>query len=41
MGIMLGWAAAALIGGYLVLTRTGVSTSDRPGRRVRLRGLAS
>lgn len=32
MAIMLGWTAVALIGGYLVLARTDVSSGDRPGR---------
>jgi hypothetical protein len=32
MAIMLGWTVAALVSGYLVLSRTDVSSSDRPGR---------
>jgi len=32
MAIMLGWTVAALVGGYLVLSRTDVSSSGRPGR---------
>lgn len=40
MAIMLGWAAAALIGGYLMLTRTdasgepGIRSLDRAARRL-------
>jgi ABC-2 type transport system permease protein len=33
MAIMAAWTAAALIGGYLVLARTDITSTSRPGRR--------